>query len=418
MTAGLVGDALRAVSGLRATGGELSPTELSALADLFRPADHRPGAATPAVSTRRERTSAQPAHGPRADLPPPSHAKAEPIARQQLLRTSASALRSALRRVSGLLGATGRVAWVVNGVAVVGSFGYLAGRFTGTRWLQVAAIWAAAVVAALVILAAISVRVARMTTAWRRNPVRRVNVRAEPRPTRGGVANAAAGESGASTLPFPLDNLAWKAPRDPDPLLASRTRRAVLTLLAATRHRTGLDVARLVGERARREPLSQLPRLQVTSVRLGVQVMLERGPALEHLRSDTAGLLRGLRDVAGRHATTAVGFEQDPNWLTWPDPASAQAPWPVRVTAVLDPAVPLVVVTDFGIARPGRGELPAGGTAWARFDEDLVRRGFQPRYLVPYPRARWPQELRGMRRAGPWNDDLSIRTLQPLDRRR
>ena len=86
----------------------------------------------------------------------------------------------------------------------------------------------------------------------------------------------------------------------PLPLIDFGKARAVLTALAATPRPDGpIDTSALVKRMSRGLPLSRLHRLRVWSVRRGLQLLLDCGPAMTPLRFDTEGVAGRLELILG-----------------------------------------------------------------------------------------------------------------------
>jgi hypothetical protein len=188
-----------------------------------------------------------------------------------------------------------------------------------------------------------------------------------------------------------------RAPASPDPLFPPATTRALGAAVAAVRSADGeVDVDRLVTALAGRERLQALPRQPAWTLRRGLQVLVDSGAGMAPFEADVQQLLAVLGRVVGRDRLQVQAFDGEPLRGGWPvddgagsEPAPVDAPAGWRPPA---PGVPVLVLSDFGIARPP-GALPLRPSAWRGFADAAAQRGHPLRALLPYAASRWPAGL-------------------------
>lgn len=162
------------------------------------------------------------------------------------------------------------------------------------------------------------------------------------------------------------------------PLLAPAHQRAVLSGLAALdRPGQEVDVETVVKRTANREPIEVVPRLPEPTTRLGVLLLVDRGPAMAPFRRDVRLLVVALRQVVGADAVEVVNLRSDPG---------AALPLSTALVGV-DRTRPILLVSDLGIAPVGGTPRPS---AWLRLAAAAREAGCPLVVLVPYPSTRWP----------------------------
>lgn len=233
---------------------------------------------------------------------------------------------------------------------------------------------------------------ASVTASDERSPAAVVPSLIRPLPEDGGSA-------GLTVSPLPAAALEQGTQRPPHlPLLEPRWTRAILTSTLATLSDEGeLDIDETVDLIAGVRPLDPLPRLPVRTMRRGVQLLLDRSPALTPYSRDVDWLADQVLRIAGRDRIDVRDFVACPVRRSGDADADDRGddPFEAEQTAYAPPARNTVVlaVTDLGIGRPH------GWTEWAAVDEwlsfaSMLRKAACPLVaLVPYAAHRWPRRL-------------------------
>jgi hypothetical protein len=391
-----VGDVIRVV----ATLGDLSDDEIDLVAALLPQPPEPPAVARPPLA------ASPPAAVPWPSVPAPAGGGRGGAGGER---------RRSARRVALARAALGRMLRVPK-------WPRWAGRLQGLPrwWLAVAFVAAAAPVAvsltgilprqiatAVVEFEGVAVGVSllvfalRGLVAWRRSPLLRSSATWSP----AAVGTVATGSGRA----LDLGPTGWSPPPPAPPLVPEGRQRALAMALARSFVPGPLDVRRMVEDRARRQARTAPPRQVLPSVRRGVQVVVDRGPALDPFRNDVASLVAALVRVASANGVEVLAFTGDPRWVVppWRRGTGPPAPQPYqRLVPTMGRAV--VVVSDLGIATARSAPAPAPPRAWTEHHAVLRRAGCPVVYLVPYPVARWPQALAGHLPAVVWHEGLRL----------
>lgn len=172
----------------------------------------------------------------------------------------------------------------------------------------------------------------------------------------------------------------------PPPILAPLQARGIYTAALATWVREGdPDIEAAVRERSAGRPLRAIPRAPLRTLRRGVQVLLDVGPSMAPYAADVRHLDASLAALFGDGQIERLFFARCPTRLVRAGPRATRRPWraPSR-------GVPLLVVSDFGIAGPGHDDDAAPPAEWRRFADDVRAEGHRVVGLVPFASARWP----------------------------
>lgn len=174
------------------------------------------------------------------------------------------------------------------------------------------------------------------------------------------------------------------------PLFRRRWTRHILSGALATVS-TGegrLEIEPVIAAVARAEPLLTLPRRPRPTLARGIQLLVDRGAALEPFYGDQAQLQAEMVKVVGRERTEVLSFAGCPLWgagVGLRDEWGDYRP-PPRGT-------PVVLLTDLGIGRPPVTAERAGVKDWLAFNARLRKAGCLAVAFVPYAPARWPPRL-------------------------
>ncbi|MFF8934681.1 hypothetical protein ACF08O_08115 [Streptomyces paradoxus] len=173
------------------------------------------------------------------------------------------------------------------------------------------------------------------------------------------------------------------------PLLARSSTLALLeAALSGSAPDGDVDIEDAVELLARGLPLAFLPRRMRRTLRHGVQILVDHGPALEPFTRDQAQLRERVEALVGKGKTELLHFAHSPLrgagagplW-TW----DAYRP-PPRDSAVL-------VLSDCGTIGPPGDRARSTPAEWQRFAELVRHGGARPLALLPVPERRVPQWL-------------------------
>jgi hypothetical protein len=365
-----LGDLLRVVGTL----GRLSDEEKALLGDLI-PGDHPSGPAT-----RSDHRGQRPR--PTGSLPGPAGAAedGQPALNRrrhwwgrasrrivEALRSMLALVTSARRRPARIVAAAVGLTALVGGVLLV-VMGYV---------ILAMAVWTAPTLIAL--------GWARDLLHWWRSPVRLSRVTSTEAYDHVTRDEAAGG-------PLTFKRTSWTPPPPATPLTAATQQRALAMALAGTAVGGRINVLALVDDFAQRRARRAPPRLPRPSLRRGVQLIVDRGPALEPFRGDLERLRNALLSVVSQSGMDEIGFESDPGTVVRRRRHGGRVvrgPWPAG-DLLPAPGTPVVVVTDLGIAVPKVGPLASAMHNWLEQYEAFRRARVRALFLVPYPPARWP----------------------------
>jgi hypothetical protein len=193
-----------------------------------------------------------------------------------------------------------------------------------------------------------------------------------------------------------------------DPLLQPRLFASILIGLAQTFRRDGdIDVGATVDTIARRRPLTAVARHLQPTVRMGVELLLDRSEAMTPFEPDMEQLVVACQRVLGAgvrvrsfdERPTFAGEGAESRWTTYAPPAAG---------------TPVIAVTDFGIARGAIGLADD----WLAVSGMLRRAGCPLVALVPWPARRHPQWLKRRIPIVEWDRGTTMRSLREVARSR
>lgn len=193
------------------------------------------------------------------------------------------------------------------------------------------------------------------------------------------------------------------------PLWHPQTARALIsTAMATPRGEGAVDIQEILDQVARLRPLTTLPRLTLSTLRFGVQLLVDRGAGTWPFYRDQESLRRQIQMVVGRDRVETLFFADLP--LGGIGPGSRRT-WRRRYTP---PAAgtPVVLLTDLGIA--GRRAFGVGAAAadWSVFADRVRDAGCPLLALVPYGPARWPAGLQQCMTILSWDRSTTVSTIR------
>ena len=191
-----------------------------------------------------------------------------------------------------------------------------------------------------------------------------------------------------STAPLPPQTSeADEQPPPFEPLLRQVTSRAIVSHALSTRRVTGLDIDRIVERIAQRDRLEPLPLRAVSTMRQGVQLLVDVSTGMTLFRGDQKDLTDRIMRVAGHDRVTVASFIGTPRIRCFGGGMRGRYAPPA-------PNTPVVLLTDLGIARPRGLDNAATSGDWLAFAEQLRRAHCPAIAFVPYRSTRWPLSLR------------------------
>jgi hypothetical protein len=194
---------------------------------------------------------------------------------------------------------------------------------------------------------------------------------------------------------------------EPAPLFRPQWTRAILAASLSIRRPIGPpDLAGAVERIARGEALPVLPRQPVLSLARGVQALIDIGENMQPFWHDRAVLRRDLRRIVGAGSLEMLECAGSPAKTRRGDRARGWADYLTRFPPQLDACV--LLVSDFGIGGGfglARGASPA---TWSRLARRLAQGGHRVVGFVPFPPARWPQELAAVIDLVPWDRTTTV----------
>ena len=198
-------------------------------------------------------------------------------------------------------------------------------------------------------------------------------------------------------------HLAVRLPHQP--LFRAGWTRAILSAACATTSHDGpIDMARVIDALANCRPLTGLPRESIQSLRRGMQLLIDRGENLMPFARDIRDLQHQLLLVVGRDRSRVLHFDGCP---TLGCGTGARSTWRKRYDAPA-PETPIVVLTDFGMARGGASRSSATEDHWLKFLDIARASGCPVIVFAPYPLSRWPSRLVKSVRAIPWEQRTTV----------
>lgn len=212
------------------------------------------------------------------------------------------------------------------------------------------------------------------------------------------------------TVPYPVPADFRPAYRLPmEPLFDPRRSRALVQRMVSKSLPVGpIDVAQVVRRAARLAPLATLPRRPRDDLRMGVQLLLDIGPAMQPYAQDVAAFAAEVVSVAGHAGTEICCFRNAP--LRGVIPPGGWLPEEYRLPA---PGIPVIALTELGLAAvPGRTDMPPRPDEWLALAESLRRRQSPLTVLTPYPRHRLPAGMAAKMRILSWDRGLGVRGVE------
>ena len=197
------------------------------------------------------------------------------------------------------------------------------------------------------------------------------------------------------------------------PLLEASWTRALLTVAMSTEAFDGeADIEAMVDILARGSMPQSLPRLPIPTMRQGVQLLVDRGAGLVPFARDVEALSAAIAAVAGADSLRLLRFRGTPGNGVYDAVARAHTQYEPPPHGV-----PVLLITDFGIAANPFVEDAAPLSEWIAFLSILRQREHAVIAFVPYPRSRWPYALTRMATLLEWDRRTTVLHVQTARRR-
>ncbi len=243
--------------------------------------------------------------------------------------------------------------------------------------------------------------------------LKRDELESEAGPTRQPIPSdlspiASAGFPGFVTKPLARQGTVTPDRPPFDPLLLPGWSRAVLSsALSTVSHDGAIDTEAIIPKIATKSRIKQIPRLPRPTMRRGVQLVIDRGPALAPFARDQEWLIDHVRLVAGNDRTEVIEFFTSP---TRDGPLDDEG----EPKSYVPPAMGTVVLamTDLGIGRPPGWMDWATDAEWLEFATRLRKAGCPFLALVPYPEHRWPPALTARLKILPFDRQTAVSTVR------
>jgi len=198
--------------------------------------------------------------------------------------------------------------------------------------------------------------------------------------------------------PERLDHVTFQ-PRN-EPLFDPQWTRAIVGAMCGTRAADGpIDIDSAVERLSRREALAELPRTLVTTLRRGIQLLIDHGDSLVPFMRDIDGLSARIVEIVGRDRTEVLHFSACPSYGAGKGgPSSWTTPY-----APPPPHTPVLVMTDLGCTRGARLRGAAPRRDWLAFARVVAAAECPVIALVPLPLSASFGALRGAFRILSWD---------------
>ena len=151
--------------------------------------------------------------------------------------------------------------------------------------------------------------------------------------------------------------------------------------------------------------METLPRLSETTLRRGVQLLLDQSQAMLPYERDEQALTRAIQNVMGQDKVQVLRFAGCPTRGAWKESnVELNSPNEKDWRYAPPPTGTLVLlVSDLGHTRPRLADDWADAKEWIGFSETVKRAGCELAAFVPYAPARWKPKLRGVINMIPWD---------------
>jgi hypothetical protein len=199
-----------------------------------------------------------------------------------------------------------------------------------------------------------------------------------------------------------------------EPLFGGVRLRALLTAVLATDVSEGeLDISEVIRRICARRPIAELPRLDVPTLRRGVQLLVDVGRGMDPYAQDRNPLVSHVRGIVPGDRISVLYFVGCPGRGCGAGPRKKWSPWRPPSSGT-----PVVALTDVGIGGPIFDPERGQTSEWLDFASQLKGLGNPLAALVPYSADRWPIPLTKVMLFLHWSERASARQVTHARRRR
>jgi hypothetical protein len=190
--------------------------------------------------------------------------------------------------------------------------------------------------------------------------------------------------------PLPRQRRRTGPPPRPAPLLAPRYAATILHLAIRQMVAEGdIDAASAVRRMSEGRSMDALPRHRRPTLRLGVELLIDRGPGMQPYARDHEAVIEVVRQLVGPDRMAVRYFDAVPTRGVGSGPVRTWRPYAPRPGGA-----PTLLITDFGIGGFAMDQFRARAADWRRFFTMTRAASVDCIALVPYPPARWPRWMR------------------------
>lgn len=192
-----------------------------------------------------------------------------------------------------------------------------------------------------------------------------------------------------------------------DPLFARRSQRAILCACLATQASEGeIDAEELAAMLSELKTVISFPRLSTTTVRRGVQVLLDDSSSFTPYAADREIISTAIADIVGRQHVSVYRFRGSPERGVFQLRRNSERWVPPHAGTVV------ALVSDLGLGGPLFSAERGSVSEWMRVIARARQAGCPLVVFNPLPPKRWPAELARMATIVQWDRTTSIRSVK------
>ncbi len=188
-----------------------------------------------------------------------------------------------------------------------------------------------------------------------------------------------------------------------------RTRAILVSALSIYENIGSIDINEIVRLISLNEPLREIPRLSLSTMVHGVQVLIDDSEALEPFYKDQVDIINTIQEIVGLDRVQIMGFigcptrgvryEISDDWLEYRPPFSRST---------------ILLITDLGILIEPYIIDNAGVHEWLSFASMIRKADCSLVAFVPYPKERWPKPLQSSMKIVQWDRTTFTSTIQQI----
>ncbi|WP_433622925.1 hypothetical protein [Nocardia sp. CA-120079] len=189
-----------------------------------------------------------------------------------------------------------------------------------------------------------------------------------------------------------------------EPLLAPRSAAAMVEASVARQAEEGPpDVDAVVDAFARGLPVQHVRREPRSTMRFGVQVLVDIGQGMAPFARDQVELVEQISSLVGRERTSVQYFADAPLRGAGLGPGWTWGPYTPP-----DPGTCVVILSDLGISGPALFHHRSTVRDWAQLTELVGQRSCETVAFIPYPRSRCPHSLLSRMSVITWDRNTTV----------